>query len=192
MTAPAHLRVYRFGATATLEGGLVGALERLQLDPDATVLDVVFAGRDPATGALVALDLSTAGRDRTAAALLDFRLDPARRAALTRRTLAPHPEAVPRAVLERAGAVLAAGEAVLAVLHIGPADVLEEAVRRSGGALVEERLGHWRSLREAAPWLATGLEASGASVHERLVDDQRRADEPDDRGLDEGRDDPGA
>jgi hypothetical protein len=159
MTGTAHLRVYRFGSTAAFEGGLVGALERLQVDPAAKVLDVVFAGKDPGTGSLVALDLSTARRDRTAAALLDFRLDAERRAALTERTLAPHPEALPRDVLERVDSVLAAGEAVLAVLHTGPADVLEEAVRRSGGQLVEERLGSWRTMRDAAPWLTTALEA---------------------------------
>jgi hypothetical protein len=157
VTGSTRLRVYRFPATAAFDGALVGALERLQVDPDANVLDAVFAGKDPVTGALVALDLSTAGGDRTAAAMLDFRLDAGRRAALTQRTLAPHPAAVPRAVLDALEAVLEAGEAVLAVLHTGPVQALEEAVERSGGRQVADRLGSWPTLPDAASWLTTAI-----------------------------------
>jgi hypothetical protein len=74
--------------------------------------------------------------------MLDFRLDPARRRAVTQRTLAGHPGGVPSAVVQAIGAALEPGGAILAVLVAGgqPTD-LADAVHRAGGRLlVDERV----------------------------------------------------
>ena len=43
MSEPAHLRVYRLDAGTVFEGGLVGAVERMQLGGDAKLLDFRLA-----------------------------------------------------------------------------------------------------------------------------------------------------
>ena len=90
MIATAHLRVYRFPAGTTFDGGLIGAVERARLAGAGSVLDALFVGREP-DGSVVAVDLATGLRDGTFLALLDFRLDASRRRAITRRTLAGRP-----------------------------------------------------------------------------------------------------
>jgi len=138
VSATAHLRVYRFGAGTTFDGGLIGALERAEPAGAGSVLDALFVGREP-DGGVVAVDLATGLRDGTFAALLDFRLDAGRRRALTRRTLAGRPGGVDRALVEAAATSLAAGEALLAVLAGEAAHPLAEAAGRAGGQLVEDR-----------------------------------------------------
>ena len=134
MTQATHLRIYRFDPGAVFEGGLLAAVERMQVLGETKLLDALFVGRDPATGAVQAVDLRSAGAQTSFASLLDFRLDPARRQALTERTLAEHAGGVPRPIIEAVAATIDAGGAVLAVLHTGPSPaVLEEAVARCGG-----------------------------------------------------------
>ena len=41
-----NLRVYRFEPGAVFEGGLVGAVERMQLDQARELLDALFVSRD--------------------------------------------------------------------------------------------------------------------------------------------------
>ncbi len=41
MNKPAHLRLYRFDPGTVFEGGLVGAVERMQLGRDTKLLDAL-------------------------------------------------------------------------------------------------------------------------------------------------------
>ncbi|UGS38092.1 hypothetical protein [Capillimicrobium parvum] len=152
MGADGRLRVYRFSGGGAFDGGLIGALERMELAGGAALLDALFVLREP-DGELHAVDLATGRAGGTISALLDFRLDPGRRAAATRRTLAASADLV-----EVAGAGLAPGDAILAVLLSGDeAPALEQAVERSGGrAVCDERVSA-ASLADAAPQLRAAL-----------------------------------
>ena len=135
MTGGAHLRAYRFGVDSVFDGGLVGAVERLEAAPDAALLDALFVARDAATGELQAIDLAAARSDGTLSALLDFRLDLGRRRAMTRRTLAT--DAVSPALLETIVTRLEPGDALLVLLlDSASAPALDEAVARTRGRLV--------------------------------------------------------
>ena len=160
MSEPAHLRVYRFDPGAVFEGGLLGAIERMQLDSEVELLDALFARRDAASGELEVVDLGAAGAGATFASLLDFRLDPGRRRALTKRTLSEHRGGVPRPLIDAVAATLDAGAAVLAVLQTGPAGtVLEDAVARCGGRRVADEPAEARALAQAGPQLCTAVGA---------------------------------
>jgi hypothetical protein len=137
MSALAHLRAYRFEPGAVFEGGLLGAIERMELGGGAKLLDALFVRRDAESGALDAVDLATGGAGATFASLLDFRLDAGRRGAITERTLAEHRGGVPRPLIEAVAATLEAGAAILAVLHTGRAPtVLDDSVARAHGRLL--------------------------------------------------------
>ena len=160
MNEPAHLRVYRFDPGAAFEGGLLGAIERMQLGGDAKLLDALFVRRDAATGALDAVDLATGGGDATFASLLDFRLEPRRRRSITGRTLAEHPGGVPRGEIEAIGAALEAGAAILAVLSTGGTPtVLADAVARCGGREIADEPVDARALAQAGPRLREAISA---------------------------------
>jgi len=160
MNALAQLRVYRFDPGAAFEGGLLGAIERMQLGGDAKLLDALFVRCDAATGALDAVDLATGGGDATFASLLDFRLEPRRRRSITERTLAEHPGGVPRPEIEAMGAALEAGGAILAVLSTGAtATVLADAVARSGGRLIADEPVDARALAQVGPRLRAAVSA---------------------------------
>lgn len=165
MTGLAHLRVYRFQPGTVFEGGLVGAIERMQLGGAARLLDALFVTRDAESGAVYAIDLATGSAGSTFAAMLDFRLDPGRRRALTERTLAEHPHGVPRPLIETIAATLEAGAALLAVLDTGgTATALEDAVARCGGQVIADEPIDARALAQAGSRLraAVGTPASGA------------------------------
>jgi hypothetical protein len=130
----AHLRVYRFESDAVFEGGLVGAIERMQLAGGVTLLDALFVSHDEASGEFAAVDLASGRAGGTFASMLDFRLDPGRRQAITERTLADHLGGVPRELIEEVAATLEAGAAIFVVLHTGDdATTLEDAVERCRG-----------------------------------------------------------
>jgi hypothetical protein len=146
----AHLRVYRFEPGTVFEGGLMGAVERLQLGRDTKLLDALFVTRDPSDGGVDAVDLASGGAGGTFASMLDFRLDAGRRRAITDRTLAEHRGGVPRALIEAIAAGLQDGVAILAVLHTGGAPtVLDEAVARAHGRLIANEPTDARALADA-------------------------------------------
>jgi hypothetical protein len=161
MSELAHLRVYRFDSSAVFEGGLLAAVERLELDKDRELLDALFVRRDPASGALEAVDLGIGGTGATFASLLDFRLDPGRRRALTERTLREHRGGVPRPLIEAIAATLQAGDAIFTVLQTGPtAEVLEDAVARCGGQRIADQPVDARALAQAGARLRTAVGAA--------------------------------
>lgn len=125
-----QLLVYAFGPDASYEGGLVGALERLESGGALRILDVLFVRRE-AEDELVALHLR-GGTGAIVAPLLDFRLDEAARRRATERALATH-----REVLHKLAAGLGPGDAMAAVLidHVW-SGALEDAAARTGGALL--------------------------------------------------------
>jgi hypothetical protein len=156
---PAHLRVYRFEPGTVFEGGLVGAVERLQLGRDTKLLDALFVTRDPTNDGVDAVDLASGSAGGTFASMLDFRLDAGRRRAITERTLAEHRGGVPRALIEAIATGLQDGAAILAVLHTGGAPtVLDEAVARAQGQLIANEPTDGRALADAGQLLlaATG------------------------------------
>jgi hypothetical protein len=158
----AHLRVYRFEPGAAFEGGLLAAVERMQLGGDAKLLDALFVRRDAATGALDAVDLAIGGGDATFASLLDFRLDPVRRRAITERTLAEHSGGVPRPLIEAIAGTLQTGAAIFALLDTGgTATVLEDAVARSGGQVIADEPVNARALAQAGSQLRAAVGSSG-------------------------------
>ena len=130
----AHLRVYRFDSDAVFEGGLVGAIERMQLAGGVKLLDALFVSHDEASGEFAAVDLASGRAGGTFASMLDFRLDADRRQAITERTLAEHRDGVPRELIEEVAATLDTGAAIFVVLHTGDdATTLEDAVERCRG-----------------------------------------------------------
>ena len=153
-----HLRVYRFDPGTVFEGGLVGAVERMQLGLDTKLLDALFVTDDSGSGGLAAVDLASGGAGGTFASMLDFRLDAARRQVITERTLAEHRGGVPRPLIEAIAATLETGAAILAVLHTGGVPtVLDEAVARSHGRLIANDPVDARALAQAGPQLLAAV-----------------------------------
>jgi hypothetical protein len=162
MNELAQLRVYRFEPGAVFEGGLVGAIERMQVGHSTELLDALFVRRDAASSDFDAVDLAVGGRGGTFASLLDFRLDARRRRAITERTLAEHSGGVPRDQIEMIGAALEAGAALLAVVYAGDtATALEEAVARCGGRVVAEEGVDARALAQVGPRLRAAVGSAG-------------------------------
>ena len=157
MSEPARLSVYRFDSAAVFEGGLLAALERMELDRHRAAIDGLFVRRDAASGDVEAVDMGAGGADATLASLLDFRLDPGRRRALTERTLAEHPRGVPRTVIESVASALEPGDAVLALVHAGPATVLEDAVARCGGWRIADEPADARTLAQMGSRLCAAV-----------------------------------
>jgi hypothetical protein len=160
-----HLRVYRFDPGTVFEGGLVGAVERMQLGLDTKLLDALFVTHDPGSGGLAAVDLASGGAGGTFASMLDFRLDAGRRQAITERTLTEHRGGVPRPLIEAVAATLEAGAAIVAVLHTGGAPtVLDEAVARCHGRLIADDPVDAQALANAGPQLLAALGSSPGSA----------------------------
>jgi hypothetical protein len=154
MSELAHLRAYCFDPGARFEGGLLTAIERMQVAQDGELLDALFVRRDAATGALEAIDLSSGGGDATLASLLDFRLDADRRRALSERTLEENRGGVPPPLIEAVATSLEAGAAMLAVIHTAPSvALLEDAVVRCGGRSIADEPVDARTLAEVGPLL---------------------------------------
>jgi hypothetical protein len=156
--------VYRFDPGSVFEGGLVGAIERMNLGLDTKLLDALFVTDDSGSGGLAAVDLASGSAGGTFASLLDFRLDAGRRAAITQRTLAEHRGGVPRPLIEAVAATLEAGAAILAVLHTGSTPtVLDDSVARGHGRLLAADPVDAQTLADAGAELlaAVGSPADG-------------------------------
>ena len=97
---PAHLLVYAFPPGATFEGGLVGALERLESGGALRILGALFVQRDADSEEIAAIDLRGRGAGSAVGPLLGFRLDPAERRKATKRALADDSGGLPGAMRE--------------------------------------------------------------------------------------------
>ena len=130
-----QLLAFRFGAGARFEGGLVGALERAESGGTLRIRDVLFVGREPDSGDLMAIDARGRGQGSVVSALLGFRLDPAERGRSTERALRAHDRGDQPNPLRELGQTLQPGEAIAAVLveHVW-AHAVDDAVERAGGA----------------------------------------------------------
>jgi hypothetical protein len=84
-----QILVLRLGADATLEGGLLGAIERIETNESLRVLDALFVRRAPDTGELEALVATGNASGAMTVAALEFRLDPASRRAAVAQALEP-------------------------------------------------------------------------------------------------------
>jgi hypothetical protein len=134
MLSPGQMLMFRFPPGANFEGGLVGALERMESGGALRVHGMLFVGRDPETGELVATMVRGRQGGSFVAPLLNLRLDPAERARLTRRALREFErEAEPNPLVALAE-TLEPGAAVATVLveHVW-ARALTDAVDRTGG-----------------------------------------------------------
>ena len=162
MSKLAHLRVYRFDPGAVFEGGLLAALERMQLGDDWKLLDALFVTRDSTSGELEAVDLGTGGADATFALLLDFRPRPRSPPSTHRAHARGAPGGVPRPLIEAIAATLEPGAAIFAVLHAGAsATVLEDAVARCGGRrIADEPADNASTLAEVGQRLSTAVSSS--------------------------------
>jgi hypothetical protein len=151
---PAQLLVYAFAPGATFDGGLVGALERLESGGALRILGAVFVQRDTDSDEIAAIDLRGRGAGSAVAPVLGFRLDPAERRRATERALSDESGSLPGATVRDLADSLAPGAAVAAVLveHVW-AGALAEAAGRSGGAAVTNALVEARTLAEATPAL---------------------------------------
>jgi hypothetical protein len=153
-----HLRVYRFDPGTAFEGGLVGAVERIQVGRDTKLIDALFVTHDPASGSLAAVDLASGGADGTFASMLDFRLDAGRRQTITERTLAEHRRGAPSSLIDAIAATLEVGAAIFAVLHSGAEPtVLDEAVARAHGRLIANDPVESQALADAGPQLLRAI-----------------------------------
>jgi hypothetical protein len=163
MTASVQLLVYRFGLGAEFEGRLVGALERTESGGALRVLDILFVGRDPATGEVFAIDLHGSGAGGMVAPLLGFRLDVAERRRATRRTL-ERPDG-PGELIRELGETLEPGEALAAVL-VGHewARALDDAIERTGGTALANAFVGPTTLTALAPDLLAAAGRGSARV----------------------------
>jgi hypothetical protein len=129
-----QLLAFRFDAGAQFEGRLVGALERAESGGTLRIRDVLFVGRDPDNGDLMAIDARGRGQGSVVSALLGFRLDPAQRGRSTERALRAHDRGAEPNPLRELGQTLRPGEAIAAVLveHVW-AHAVDDAVERTGG-----------------------------------------------------------
>jgi hypothetical protein len=145
-----QLLVYRFAASARLEGHLVGALERMEAGGALKILDLLIVGSDPATGERFAIGMPRGGAGGIVASLLGVRLDATERRALTRRTLAAG-----GARAELADALvdaLPAGAAAVALLIAHEWERrLGDAVARTGGTELHTAFVEHTALTSLAP-----------------------------------------
>ena len=82
-----QLLAYRFDAGAAFEGQLIGALERIESGGTLRIREVLFVGRDPESGELIAVAAHGRQQGSLVAPLLGFRLDAHERTRATERAL---------------------------------------------------------------------------------------------------------
>jgi hypothetical protein len=164
MTPIVQLLAYRFGPDSAFEGRLVGALERMESGGTLRALDVLFVGRDGATGELLAVAGRGGRQGGLVARLLGFRLDPAERRRATEHALRAYDRGEEQNPLRRLGETLPPGGALAAVLveHVW-ASALGDAVAGTEGA---ERLSEFvdaTELKELSSELAAAVARSAGS-----------------------------
>ncbi len=126
-----QLLTYRFPPGAEFQGGLVGALERVEAGGTMRILDALFVARQPESGELVAVALSTDSTAGMIGRLLSFRLDESSRRQATERALAGRSGDLARTLADE----LEPGAAtVIMLIEHAWALMLDETITRMGGA----------------------------------------------------------
>jgi hypothetical protein len=158
-----QLLAFRFDAAAQFEGQLVGALERAESGGTLRIRDVLFVGRDPESGDLVAIAARGKGQGSVVSALLGFRLDPAERRRSTERALRAYDRGDEPNSLRRLGETLQPGDAIAAVLveHVW-AHAVDDAVERTGGAALLSTFVDGTEIAELTSELAAAAARAGA------------------------------
>jgi hypothetical protein len=159
-----QLLAYRFDPGAAFEGQLVGALERIESGGTLRIREVLFVGRDPETGELLAVVGRGKQQGSLVAPLLGFRLDPAERGRATKRALRAYDRGADPNPLRLLAETLAPGGAVAAVLveHVW-ANAIEDAVERTGGAALLSAFVAGTELAELSSELAAAAARAGDS-----------------------------
>jgi hypothetical protein len=141
-----QILVLRLAADASLEGELLGAIERIETNQSLRVLDAFFVRRAPDTGELEALVATGNASGAMTVAALEFRLDPGTRRATSARAL----EAMPH--LAALAQALEPAEALAAVLieHRWLAQLTSD-LARAGVASASSRFVDATTLTELAP-----------------------------------------
>ena len=154
-----QLLVYEFGPDARFEGGILGAIERIETGTGISVREALFVATDAETGELSAIDLRGDG----AADLLLFRLDAAERRRATERTLR-RSAGLPGDTIRELARALEPGSAIVAILlEHDWAAALADAVSRTGGAALVNEPVDATALDDLTPQLLA------ATSHERRV-----------------------
>jgi hypothetical protein len=159
-----QLLAYRFDPGAEFEGQLLGALERIESGGTLRIREVLFVGRDPETGELLAVAARGRQQGSLVAPLLGFRLDPSERARATAKALRAYDRGAEPNPLRLLGEMLAPGGAVAAVLveHIW-AHAIDDAVARTGGAALLSAFVAGTELAELSSELAAAAAKAGDS-----------------------------
>ena len=129
---------YRFPSGSEFQGGLVGALERIEIGGAIRIVAGMFVGRQP-DGELMAVAMRTESSAGLTGRLLAFRLDDHARRKATEQVLSSElGEAV-----QTLADMLGAGEAVTAVVvEHAWAQTLADTIDRMGGTeLISEHVG---------------------------------------------------
>jgi hypothetical protein len=159
-----QLLAYRFDPGAAFEGQLLGALERIESGGTLRIREVLFVGRDPENGELLAIAARGRQQGSLVAPLLGFRLDPSERARATEKALRAHDRGAEPNPLRLLGETLAPGGAVAAVLveHLW-AHAIDDAVARTGGAALISAFVAGTELTELSSELAAAAARAGES-----------------------------
>jgi hypothetical protein len=155
-----QLLAYRFDPGASFEGQLVGALERIESGGTLRIREVLFVGRDPESGQLVAIAAHGRQQGSLVAPLLGFRLDPAERGRATEHALRAYDRGDEPHPLRALAETLAPGGAVAAVLveHLW-AHAIDDAVARTGGTELVSAFVDGTELSELSAELAAAVRA---------------------------------
>jgi hypothetical protein len=159
-----QLLAYRFDPGAEFEGQLLGALERIESGGTLRIGEVLFVGRDPESGELLAIAARGRQQGSLVAQLLGFRLDPSERARATEKALRAYDRGAKPNPLRLLGETLAPGGAVAAVLveHLW-AHAIDDAVARTGGAALISAFVAGTELTELSSELAAAAARAGES-----------------------------
>jgi hypothetical protein len=129
-----QLVAFRFDASAAYEGRLVGALERMESGGALRIAEVLFVGREPESGELVAVSGRGRQQGSLVASLLGFRLEPAERKRATERARRAFQHEDGSNQLDELAKDLPAGGAIAAALiEHRWAQALNAAVGEMGG-----------------------------------------------------------
>jgi hypothetical protein len=143
-----QLLVFQFAPGFSFQGGMVGALERIETGMSLRVVDALCVIRSPESDELQIFRATGDGAGSMSMGALDFRLDPGSRGASSAEALENDPE------LAAFSGSLQPGAALIAVLiqHRWAED-LADAVDRAGGAVAATRFVGASTLTELVPEL---------------------------------------